>query len=166
LAWKAFELSSFWTLSCSGFFKGNFDVAICDNFAVAVVVISNSDSKIILATTQKLSITDALIGDASTALFTSRPANIYKSYEFSSGDSCCELASYFFSSWHFAPYISDIRLELSVFQSWNASKVSRCVNLRAHVLAKWVATHIVFGSIPSSLILSSIMIKNGKDPPM
>jgi hypothetical protein len=62
LAWKTFELPYLWTPPCSGFLKGNFDIAIRDNFAVAATVISNFDGEIILATTQKLSITDALVG--------------------------------------------------------------------------------------------------------
>lgn len=41
-----------------------------------------------------------------------------------------------FSSWHFAPLISDIRLDLAAFHSWSAMKVSRNANLRVHILAK------------------------------
>jgi hypothetical protein len=49
-----------------------------------------------------------------------------------------------FSSWSFAPLISDVRFYLFSFQSWNALKVYRCVNFRAHDLAKWAASHLVF----------------------
>jgi hypothetical protein len=69
-----------------------------------------------------------------------------------------------FSSWNFASFLSNINLVLSSFHSWSAVKVSRCVNFRAHVLAKW---DLVFGSISiGSSILSSIRIKNGKNPPL
>jgi hypothetical protein len=37
------------------------------------------------------------------------------------------------SSWHFAPLILDIRLDLANFYSWSAMKVSRSVNLWAHI---------------------------------
>jgi hypothetical protein len=44
-------------------------------------------------------------------------------------------------------------------------KVFRSANLRAHVLVKWPATHLMFGSISTrSLILFSIKIRNGIDP--
>jgi len=169
LAWKALELPSLWTPPCSGFLKCNFDVAIRDNFAVAAAVISNSDGEIILAATQKLSITDALAGEAFAALLTSRLATSVGLENFLlEGDALLVILAvnqpYLFSSWHFAPYISNIRLELFIFQSRNASKVSRYANFRAHVLAKWAATHLVFGSISTgSPILSSIKIKNGND---
>jgi hypothetical protein len=144
-------------------------VAIRDNFAVAAAVISNSDGEIILAATQKLSITDALIGEASADLLTTRLATFIGLGNFLlEGDALLVILAvnqpHIFSSWHFAPYISDIRLELSIFQSWNDSKVFRCANLHAHVLVKWAATHLMFGSIPiCSPIFSSIRIKNGKD---
>ena len=53
-----------------------------------------------------------------------------------------------FSFWFFANCVEDISVILSSFPSWFASKVSRCVNSRAHVFAKWAAFHRVFGSIP------------------
>ncbi|GLT59036.1 hypothetical protein SLA2020_318810 [Shorea laevis] len=72
-----------------------------------------------------------------------------------------------FSSWTIANCISDVSLALSSFRSWNASKVSRCANFRAHALAKWAASNLVFGSIlTGSPILSSIRIRSGKDPPL
>jgi hypothetical protein len=42
-------------------------VAIRDNFAVTVAVISNSSGDIILAVTQKLNVFDVLIGETSAA---------------------------------------------------------------------------------------------------
>jgi hypothetical protein len=72
-----------------------------------------------------------------------------------------------FSSWNFANCIADVSLVLSSFQGWNTLKVSRSANFRAHALGKWVASHFVFGSIPTgSSIISSILIKNWKDPPL
>jgi hypothetical protein len=59
-----------------------------------------------------------------------------------------------------ARFLCDINLVLSSFHSWSAVKVSRCANYRARVLAKWAASHLVFGSI---LIGSPIRIKNVKD---
>jgi hypothetical protein len=44
--------------------------------------------------------------------------------------------------------VSDISLYLHSFYSWKAVKVSRSANFRAHCLAKWAASHLVFGSIP------------------
>jgi hypothetical protein len=72
-----------------------------------------------------------------------------------------------FASWNFANCLADISLVLSSFQSWITLKVSRSANFRAHVLGKWAASHLVFGSIPTgSTILSSIRIRSGKDPPL
>jgi hypothetical protein len=71
--WHAVVLPSLW-IPRSGFLKGNFNVTIRDNFDVAAAVISNSDGKIILAVTQKLSNIDVLIGEASAALLITRLA--------------------------------------------------------------------------------------------
>jgi len=48
-----------------------------------------------------------------------------------------------------APILADIHLKLPLFSSGSAYKVSRCANFRAHL----VASHKVFGSIPTSLPL-------------
>jgi hypothetical protein len=69
--WQTVIFPSLW-IPCSGFLKGNFNVAIRDNFAVAAAIISNSDGEIILAVTQKLSNTNALIGEAYAALLITR----------------------------------------------------------------------------------------------
>ena len=72
-----------------------------------------------------------------------------------------------FSDWPCAPVIADCRQQLSFFSSWTASKVSRCANSRAHSVAKWAASHLVFGSIPeNSPFLSALRIRSGKDPPL
>lgn len=64
--------------------------------------------------------------------------------------------------------INDCCQQFNMFCAWTASKVSRCVNSRTHFVAKWVASHlVVFRSIPeNSYFLSSLRIKNDKDPPM
>jgi hypothetical protein len=131
-------------------------VAIRDNFAVAAAVISDTAGNIILAATQKLHSTDVLLGEASAALLTTRLAA-------STGYGCFALEGdallvilavnqpHLFSTWQFASIVSDITLDLSFFQSLSALKISRCANFRAHCLAKWAATHLVFGSIPIDL---------------
>jgi hypothetical protein len=73
----------------------------------------------------------------------------------------------FFFLWNFSNVVFDISLSLSSFQSWNALKVSRCANYRARALAKWAASHLIFGSIPiRSPILSSNRIQGVKDRPL
>ena len=170
-AWQVSALSSLWSppQPCV---KGNFDVAICGNFAVTAAVISDSSEEIICAATEKLFSSYALSRKASTALLGFRLAT-------SSGFNNLMLEEdallvilamnklHIFAIWQFAPIVLDLRLELSSFQSWNALKVSRHANFCAHVLAKWAATHLVFDSIPlRSPILSSIRIKNEKYPPL
>jgi hypothetical protein len=68
LAWKATALPSLWIPPGIGVLKGNFDVAIRENFVMAAAVISNSSGDFILAATQRLSSTDVLMGEASVAL--------------------------------------------------------------------------------------------------
>jgi hypothetical protein len=172
LAWKASTLSSFWSPPLQGSVKGYFDVAVRGNFAVAAAVFSDHLGEIIYARTQKLFSSDVLLGEASAALLASRLAASSGFSNFTlEGDALLVILAvnkpHLFATLQFAPIVSDLRLELSSFQSWNALKVSRCANFRAHELAKWAATHLVFGSIPlGSPILSSIWIKNGKDPPL
>lgn len=55
-----------------------------------------------------------------------------------------------FVGWNFASTISEISFYLLSFNSWRALKVSINANVKAHNFAKWVASHIVYGSIPSS----------------
>jgi hypothetical protein len=66
--------------------------------------------------------------------------------------------SFFFFSWTYANCIYNISLVLSSFQSWNNLKVSRCANFRAHALAKWAASHHVFGSIPTESPILSFLV--------
>jgi hypothetical protein len=83
--------------------------------------ISNSDGEIILAATQKFFIIDILIGEAYDALLTTRLATSVGLRNFLLGDALLVIIAvnqpHIFYFWHFAPYISDINLELSVFQS-------------------------------------------------
>jgi hypothetical protein len=51
--------------------------------------------------------------------------------------------------WNFANVVADIRLNLPAFPVWKGVKISRCANFHAHSLAKWVASYLVFGSIPN-----------------
>jgi hypothetical protein len=53
-------------------------------------------------------------------------------------------------SWS-CPPVGAIKFLFSSFSSWSATKVSRSINLRAHLVAKWAASHNVYGSIPTSL---------------
>jgi hypothetical protein len=73
-AWNASSIPSLWTpLGVDGI-KGNFDVAVRDSFAIAVAVISDSSSNIIMVATQRLHSTDILVDEASAALLASRLA--------------------------------------------------------------------------------------------
>jgi hypothetical protein len=87
---------------------------------VAAAVISNSLGEIILAMTQKLSVYDILIGEASTALLATRLTASMGIGDFMlEGDAFLVILTvnqpHLFSSWHFAPFILDSRLDLSSF---------------------------------------------------
>jgi hypothetical protein len=69
-AWSDSILPSLWTPPFAGCIKGNFDVAIHGAFFVAAAIISDKNGNIILVVTQKLTSSDALLGEASTALLT------------------------------------------------------------------------------------------------
>ncbi|XP_059446389.1 uncharacterized protein LOC132177930 [Corylus avellana] len=173
-AWRDSTSPSIWVPPSFGWLKGNFDfdVAVRSSFSVAAGVISDASGNMIMVVTHKLSSTDALAGEAFAALLTSRLAVSLTSDKFCiEGDALLVVLAInnpsLFSSWSIANCISDIIVTLSSFPSWNASKVSRCANFRAHALAKWAASNLVFGSMPiGSPILSSIRIRGGKDPPL
>jgi hypothetical protein len=154
----------------AGCIKGNFDVAIHGNFAVVAAVISDENGNIILAITQKLTYSDALLVEVSAALLTSQVAASSDCRNlFLEGDALLVILAInnppLFSYWSFANCISDISLVLSSFHSWNALKVSRNTNFWVHCLAKWVASNHVFESILiGSHIFSSIRIISGKNP--
>jgi hypothetical protein len=72
-----------------------------------------------------------------------------------------------FSSWASYAVISYLQNVLLSIPVWSALKTSRCANFCAHQVAKWAASHFVFGNIPtSSHFLSSIRVRSGKDPPL
>jgi hypothetical protein len=120
---------------------------------VAAAVLNDDSGNIIAAASQKLVSTDALQGEAAVALLAVRLA-VFSSCEhlLLKGDALLVVLAinspHLFSSWCFAHCISDIILALSSLQSWSTSKVSRCANFRAHALAQWAASNLVFGSIP------------------
>jgi hypothetical protein len=124
-AWSDSILPSIWTPPFAGCIKGNFDVV--------AAVISDENGNIILAFTQKLSYSDALLGEASAAHLTSQLATSSGCGNlFLEGDALLVILAisnpHLFSSWSFANCISDISLVLSSFHSWNALKVSRSAN--------------------------------------
>jgi hypothetical protein len=171
-AWKDAALPSLWTVPAVGWIKGNFDVAVRGSFAMATAVLSDDKGTIVVAATQRLNCTDALQGEALAALLASKLAASFGCNFLSlEGDALLVILAInslsLFPSWSFANCISDINVVLSSFQSWFALKVSHSANFRAHALDKLAASHLVFGSIlKQSPILSSIRIRNGKDPPM
>ncbi|XP_059451038.1 uncharacterized protein LOC132181824 [Corylus avellana] len=76
-AWKKASLPSLWIPPLVGCLKGNFDVAIKGNFAVAAAVISDSSGEILAAATLKLHSSDALLGEAMAALLATRLARSF-----------------------------------------------------------------------------------------
>jgi hypothetical protein len=155
-----------------GNFKVNFDVVIKNDFSVAAMVLSDSNGKIIHAVTKRLSTTDATIGEAQVALLASQIASSLGIYSLTlEGDAINIILSIqqpdLFLNWNFASIIADIQVHLLSLYSWKACKVSRSANFRAHCLARWAASNLVFGSIPNwSPILSSIQIRSGFDHPL
>jgi hypothetical protein len=57
-------LPSQWFPPRPGCFKGNFDVGVTGNFAVAAIVINDAPGHIVLAATQKLHSTNVFLGEA------------------------------------------------------------------------------------------------------
>jgi hypothetical protein len=171
-AWRDCALPSIWMPPSAGHFKCNFDVAVRSSFAVAAAVISDESGNIVLAATQRILSLDALQGEARAALLGVRLASSAGLVRLElEGDALLVILAInspsSFVSWSIDNCIADISLVLNSFHSWKALKVSRCANFRAHVLAKWAATNLVFGSIPiGSPILSSSRIRSGKDPPL
>ena len=103
-----------------GSVKGNFDVAIRGNLAVAAIVLSDSFGEIFAAATLKLHSSDVLLGEASAALLATRLARSYGLDVFSfEGDALLVILVVnqptLFAFWHFNSIISDICVELSSF---------------------------------------------------
>ena len=147
----------------------NFDVVVKNNFSVAVMVLSDSNGKIIHAVTKRLFTTDASIRKAQAALLASQIASSFEIYFLTlEGDAINIILAIqqpnFFLDWNFASVISNIRVNLLSLYSWKACKVFRNVNFCAHSLARWVASNLIFGSILNwSPILSFIQIRSGFD---
>jgi hypothetical protein len=121
-AWKAAVLPSLWLPPDFGSFKGNFDVAIRDDFAVAAAVISDYSGEVILAATKRLSSSDVLMGEAAAALLSTQLAISAGVRQFHlEGDALLVILAVnqplLFSSWQFSSFISDIRMDLSSFHS-------------------------------------------------
>ena len=117
------------------------------SFAVAAAMISDDNGSIFAAAMLKLSSMDALQGEAHAALLAASLGFGSFLLEWDAFLVILAINSPLFSSWSFANCIYDIRLVLSSFQSWNALKVFRYANFKAHALAKWAASHLIFGSI-------------------
>jgi hypothetical protein len=72
-----------------------------------------------------------------------------------------------FLDWASAPVIFDLHDLLLPIPIWSALKISRSANVCAHNVAIWAASHLMFGSIPSSSsFLSSVRFRSDKDPPL
>ncbi|GLT55002.1 hypothetical protein SLA2020_281580 [Shorea laevis] len=165
-AWTAKNLISSWNPPPIGFIKLNFDVAVRPDYMVAAVTVSDHDGSLIWATAKKIPCMDINAGEAQAALLAVETATRF--YPSSSlileGDSLTTITALnnpnYCTDWSSRDIISDVILLLSSFSSWSATKVSRSINLRAHLVAKWAASHNVYGSILISLpFLSAVRIK-------
>jgi hypothetical protein len=171
-AWTAKDLIASWNPPPIGFIKINFDVAVRPNYMVAAAIISDHDGSLLWATAKKIPLMDINAGEAQAALLAVETATRF--YPSSSlileGDSLITITALnnpnYCTEWSSRGIIADVIFLLSSFSSWSATKVSRSINLRAHLVAKWAASHNVYGSIPTSLpFLSAVRIKSGHDPP-
>ncbi|GLT71069.1 hypothetical protein SLA2020_431110 [Shorea laevis] len=171
-AWSDKDLLVSWVPPSLGILKVNFDVAVRSNFMVAAAVITDHDGCLLSAVARKIPLLDINAGEAKAALLAiETTADLYPlSKIILEGDSLVTIMALnnpdFCTDWSSRGIISDVLSSLSSFSSWSATKVSRSVNLRAHLVAKWAASHNCYGSIPTSLpFLSAVRIKSGHDPP-
>jgi hypothetical protein len=67
LAWTVAKSSSLWS-PLPGNIKANFDIAVKSNFAIAAIVLSDSNGNIIQTITKRLSTTYVVISKAPTAI--------------------------------------------------------------------------------------------------
>ena len=164
-------MSTTWSPPLPGTTKANFDVALSLDFAVVATIISDSNDNIIGVATKKILTTDVALGEAQAALlavYTAASCCVYSLIL--EGDALNVVLAiqqpWLFGGWNFSRVVSDISLYLDSFYSWKADKASRSAIFRAHCLAKWAASHLLFGSIPiESFILLSIWNRSGKNPP-
>jgi hypothetical protein len=139
---------------------------------VAAATLRDSSGNFLAVHSLRLPSVDANKGEALAALLAVR---IAQSFGCSSlileGDSLLSILAVtdprFCAEWNTESIFLDIRQILSSFSVWEAFKISRCANVGAHLVAKWAASNLVFGCIPtSSFFLSSIRIRSGCDPPL
>ncbi|GLT61083.1 hypothetical protein SLA2020_338140 [Shorea laevis] len=137
----------------------------------AGAVISDHDGKILLAVSRKLPLLDINVGEAKAALLAIEAAKFYYSYSniILEGDSLVTVLALnnpsYCADWSSSGFIANAISLFSSFSSWSATKVSRSINLRAHLVVKWAASHNCYGSIPTSLpFLSAVRIMSGHDP--
>jgi hypothetical protein len=139
---------------------------------IAAAVLTNYDGEILVVVSRRLPFLNVNVGKASTALLGVEEAIKLSStlHVILEGDSLSTILALHSScldrEWSSAAIISDISYLFFFFLSWSATKVSRSVNFRAHLVAKWAASHHCYGSILTSLaFLDSVRIKSDKDPP-
>jgi dihydroorotase len=80
LAWEDATSHSLWSLPLLGSFKANFDVAVRADLAVAAMVINYHADDIIYATTKRIFMQDAAVGEALAALLATHAASLYGVY--------------------------------------------------------------------------------------
>jgi hypothetical protein len=116
--WNDKALHSLWDPPPLGNINANFDVTVRGNLSVAIAIISDSFSNIIMAATKELLSHDILQGKASADLLASRLAVLSGFYNlFLEWDALLVVLAInshsLFSSWSFSNIVSDISLVLS-----------------------------------------------------
>jgi hypothetical protein len=170
--WKSGSaLAEEWIPPPPGSLKANFDVAVQPDFAVAAATLRDHDGNFVAVCSKKLPSLDANLGEGHTALLAiSLAVSTGCTALCLEGDSLLTIVvndPLLFFAWASAPVIYDsLDLLLSILV-WSALKISCSANVCAHNVAKWAASHSVFGSIPSnSPFLSFVRFRSGKDPPL
>jgi hypothetical protein len=144
--------------------KVNFDVAIRPDFFVIAATLRDHNGDFVAVCSKKLAAMDANLGEAHAALLA-----IELSVSFSStslileGDSLLTIIAIkdphpTFSGWASSPVIFDLQNVFLSIPVWSTLKTFKCANFFAHQVAKWAASHFVFGSIPTSSSSSLISI--------
>jgi hypothetical protein len=172
-AWKSgVAISADWSPPSPGSLSASFDVAVRQEFAVAAATLRDHEGNFLAVSSKKLPPLAASQGEAHAALLAvSLAVSVGCSSLVLEGDSLLTIVAIndpsLFLDWASAPVISDLHGLLLSIPVWSALKISRSANFCAHNVAKWAASHRVFGSIPpSSPFLSSVRFRSGKDPPL